>query len=126
MNYAICSKCNLRLPDNKEYFYMNKQRKKLSYSECKECFKKRINERARAQKEFMLAYKGSKCVICSYNNCKGALEFHHKDPSGKEFKLSNTYVSKENLIRELDKCVLLCSNCHRETHEGLHPEYLAS
>ena len=49
---------------------------------------------------------------------KGALEFHHKDPNAKEFILSNVKSHKfnETIILELNKCMLLCANCHRELH----------
>lgn len=114
--YSVCSICKESKPATKDFFYQNKNRKKLRYAECKSCFKNRINDRARELKLFALEYKGSKCSVCGYSKNKAALEFHHIDPETKEFKLSNTYVSKENMMKELDKCILLCSNCHRETH----------
>jgi len=49
-----------------------------------------------------------------------ALEFHHLDPKEKEIKISdNTTHTWEKLVKELDKCVLLCSNCHVEVHAGI-------
>lgn len=72
-------------------------------------------------KEWALEYKGNKCCVCGYNKCVDALDFHHLDPSQKEFQLSDRNLSNDwRLVRpELDKCVLLCSNCHRELHAGL-------
>lgn len=63
---------------------------------------------------------GSKCSICGYNRCVDALEFHHKDPKSKEFKLGagNTMSWKE-YKRELSKCILVCSNCHKEIHSEI-------
>ena len=60
---------------------------------------------------------GGKCCICGYNKCIDALEFHHKDPSIKEFKLGsgNTMSWKEYKAEAL-KCMLVCSNCHKEIH----------
>ena len=49
---------------------------------------------------------------------------HHLDPSKKEFTISQRMTSFEAIQPELEKCVLLCSNHHREVHEGLHPRYL--
>jgi hypothetical protein len=45
--------------------------------------------------------------------------FHHRDPEGKDFGISRaaTLMSWEKIKDELDKCVLLCSNCHAEIHE---------
>lgn len=66
-------------------------------------------------------YKGEKCQICGYNKCKRALDFHHVNPSEKSFNISSEGYSKsfELLKTELDKCILVCSNCHREIHDGL-------
>ena len=65
-------------------------------------------------------YLGGCCKICGYNKYKEALDFHHLDPSKKEFSLgSGDTISWERTQKELDKCVLLCANCHRETHQGL-------
>jgi len=65
-------------------------------------------------------YKGGKCVICGYKKCYSALEFHHNDPNEKDFTISK-YPNRsfDRIKKELDKCVLVCSNCHREIHEGL-------
>ena len=64
-----------------------------------------------------IAYKGGQCQSCGYNKCYSALEFHHRDPSTKEFdwfRLKNRAWS--TIVAELNKCDLLCSNCHREKH----------
>lgn len=72
------------------------------------------------QKNKAVEYKGGKCVICKYDRCKSALEFHHIDPSEKDFNISSTKNRKfEDIINELDKCILVCANCHREIHDGL-------
>lgn len=60
---------------------------------------------------------GGKCSICGYNKCIDALEFHHKDPTKKEFKLgSGNTMSWKEYKKEAQKCMLLCSNCHKEIH----------
>lgn len=53
-----------------------------------------------------------------YNKYIGALEFHHKDPNSKDFNISQCRSHKfsQKIKDELDKCSLLCSNCHREEH----------
>lgn len=66
--------------------------------------------------------RGGKCEICGYDKNLAVLEFHHRDPNNKEYqvdmrKFSNTNLDK--LEEELEKCDLLCSNCHREQH---HPD----
>jgi len=64
-------------------------------------------------------YKGGKCEICGYNKCISALHFHHKDSNEKDFTISGKSYSFEKLKKEVDKCVLVCSNCHSEIHDGL-------
>jgi len=74
----------------------------------------------RRTKEKAVEYKGGKCVICEYNKCISALEFHHLDPSKKDFTLSKNMCTAWDKIKdELDKCILVCANCHREIHDNL-------
>jgi predicted HNH restriction endonuclease len=65
-------------------------------------------------------YKGGKCEICGYNKCLAALDFHHLDPSQKEKEITRwrmcNYKYHDELFTELDKCILVCANCHRELH----------
>lgn len=62
---------------------------------------------------------GGKCARCGYDKCLAALDFHHHDPSAKEFGISHRGVTYaiERLKKEAEKCILLCANCHREVHE---------
>ena len=73
-------------------------------------------------KDRMVQSMGGCCQICGYNKTHKALEFHHIDPNQKEMGFGETRannVSWAKLITELRKCVLLCSNCHKEVHEGI-------
>ena len=65
-----------------------------------------------------IEYKGGKCENCGYNRCIEALEFHHLDPEQKDFQFSGNGHCKSwtRVKAELDKCILVCSNCHREIH----------
>ena len=67
----------------------------------------------------LIEYKGGKCQRCGYNKCEEALEFHHLDPTQKDFTISSHSYSFEKMKRETDKCILVCSNCHREIHYEL-------
>ncbi len=68
-----------------------------------------------------IEYKGDKCIECGYNKCSQALDFHHVDPTTNNFGISagGHTRSWEKVKEELDKCVLLCANCHREVHAGI-------
>lgn len=61
---------------------------------------------------------GGECCICGYNKCTEALDFHHLDKSEKEESPSYIIMrwSFEKAKKELDKCILVCANCHREIH----------
>ena len=81
-----------------------------------------VKERRRNTKLKLVACMGSKCQICSYNRCMNALEFHHLNPNEKEFGLGAVRANPKNwvsIVSEMQKCILLCSNCHKEIHAGL-------
>ena len=61
-------------------------------------------------------YKGGKCEICGYDKNIAALEFHHKNPEEKDFTISNFICGWSDLQKDLDKCIMVCANCHREIH----------
>ncbi len=64
-----------------------------------------------------IAYKGGKCQICGYEKCPAALEFHHRDPNEKDYDWNKMRRRAwDDIIKELDKCDMLCANCHRERH----------
>lgn len=66
-------------------------------------------------------YKGGKCMICGYDKCPRALSFHHLDPKKKLFGISEQGLTRSwtKIKQEIDKCILLCANCHMEVHEGI-------
>ncbi len=88
---------------------------------CEKCsMKYYVNAHRRRTKEKAIEYKGGKCSICGYNTCVAALQFHHLDPKEKEFSLSHDGHARkwETVKQELDKCILVCANCHAEIHNG--------
>lgn len=62
---------------------------------------------------------GGKCIRCGYDKCVAALEFHHIDPTIKDTIVSSDTITLEKAIEESKKCVLICSNCHKEFHANL-------
>lgn len=90
---------------------------KLSKSKCKSCHNKYTIERFKHNKQQAVRYKGSKCVRCGYDKCMGSLHFHHREPGQKDPSWRTMRSWKiERLMAELDKCDLLCANCHGEVH----------
>lgn len=113
----LCSKCK----ENKEAeaFYLNTDGSR-KHSYCKECQTKNVLDRQHLWKEKAIAYKGGKCVCCGYFKYHGALEFHHLNPDEKDYGLAAGRLKKfETSKAELDKCILVCANCHREIHGNL-------
>jgi len=68
-----------------------------------------------------IEYKGGRCQNCQYENSVYSLDFHHVNPNKKEFGISSSKVNNWSKIKaELDKCVLVCKNCHGEIHEEIN------
>jgi len=86
---------------------------KTRNNECSGC---RNRKNRRNKKRKYVEYKGGKCQTCGYDKCIDALEFHHIDPTQKEFGIAMTDRKLEYTLKELDKCILLCCRCHRELH----------
>ena len=124
-----CTKCN----KFKAFSEFNKKGSGYQYS-CKQCNSEYLKQHYKdnkqyysdksknyktKSKEFIWEIKcNSKCVVCGYNN-PASLDFHHRDPKVKEINIS--YIcrygwSEERILKEIDKCDILCSNCHREFH----------
>jgi len=106
---------------NKREYYANhpehfKERGKINYLQ-----QKPLRKIDRAMKrQFIQDYKLSKgCSICGYNKCGAALEFHHvKDD--KNFEVGKSMSRTFDIIKiEMEKCIILCANCHKELHEKL-------
>ena len=99
------------------------RRKTNCSGHCKECVRIQTVKRGRQLKLECVAYKGGKCQSCSYNKCQAALDFHHRNPEQKDFAICRRYGSRkinDRMRKELDKCDILCANCHREKHWDLN------
>lgn len=97
------------MPDNRKY------------SDRAEYLKTAVSKRRKTLKQLALGYKGDKCSLCGYAKCSAALEFHHFDENKKDFGLSRKGLTRswKRVAQELDKCLLVCANCHREIHAGI-------
>lgn len=129
MNTKKCSKCGRELPLT-EYYSRGGGRLR---SECKECHKTYVKEKYQERKNIIGEVKTAiGCEKCGEKRSY-VLDFHHKDPTIKDADIARMTSNKnkiEDIQKEIDKCVVLCSNCHREFHhleftEGLTiEEYL--
>lgn len=112
----VCRRCNL--PKNKKEFYIRRNGSAL-YPYCIVCVNSNAMDRQKAFKLRAIEYKGGSCLICGYDSCAAAMDFHHINPEDKKFQISQFWsFTFEKITGELDKCVLLCCRCHREVEDG--------
>lgn len=117
--HKVCSKCHV----NKSIDEFYKRNDGRIHCWCSECFNKSsgesIKQRRIDRKIKLVQQFGGKCVKCGYSKNYAALNFHHKDPLLKEYKMDSRTVAGTNwetILLEASKCELLCSNCHAEHH----------
>lgn len=81
-----------------------------------------VDHRRKRLKQMAIAYRGGKCERCGYAKCETALAFHRLDPASKDFSISADGITRswEKVRKELDKCALVCANCHAEIHARQH------
>jgi hypothetical protein len=118
-----CSKCGIFLNEETGYW---RESKKVWQANCKKCHNNYNADRWKNSKKKAVEYKGGKCEKCGYNKCIDALEFHHIDPDQKDKNFGNLKLRKwEDQKKELDKCVCVCANCHREIHAELRLDIIS-
>jgi len=116
----FCFKCK-EIKSVKDFY---KRKSKSRYDEyagyCKKCSNEYHTKRVKEVKIKMVHHKGGECIRCHLkleDSHYCVFEFHHKDPSEKDIKFNKIKYQKwETIEKELNKCDLLCSNCHRLTH----------
>ena len=120
MNNIHCKQCKTYLtPDN---FWKDKSHSNGLENRCKGCNQDRMRRRRYAKKMKVIEYLGGECVKCGVTLKDihySAFDCNHKDPSQKSFAISSAGFDFEKIKDELDKCELVCSNCHRKiTYEN--------
>lgn len=91
------------------------------YEKNKEKEKARIKAlKVKRTKEYNDFKSSLKCILCGENH-PSTIQFHHLDPSTKDFGISSSFLTKSNarIKKELEKCVVLCANCHFKEHYEL-------
>ena len=93
-------------------------KEKRKYADRAEYIKRAVSKRRKKIRDMAVEYKGGKCNLCGYSKCLDALEFHHLNIEKKEFGLSQAGLTRSwsRVKGEIEKCILVCSNCHRELH----------
>jgi 5-methylcytosine-specific restriction endonuclease McrA len=87
---------------------------------CKRCVGEAVTLRKQAIKQLLVEESGGCCAVCGYDRCIINLTFHHVDPRTKSFGMSMRSTKALATYREeLQKCVLVCANCHGEIEAGL-------
>lgn len=118
----ICKTCNQEKLLTEFSVLTTKKKSGIKYNcNCKDCRSISRKEKARQLKAKAIQYKGGKCNDCFQIVHQAAFEFHHTDPTTKANKEPTHFLQDTNILsvkakQELDKCVLLCANCHRVRH----------
>lgn len=108
MTAYVCRSCEAR---GEEHFY-----KTVKY-QCKSCWNKRTYQTGLEKLNKIKKLRGGKCEACGYDRYLGALQWHHLDPTVKEYTIGQRRgLSEQQLLLEVSKCKLLCANCHAEAH----------
>jgi hypothetical protein len=84
---------------------------------CKACWNRKTFDIGRQKLNTLIQERGGCCERCGYDKYLGALQWHHLDPSAKEFTIAKHRGKNIDALREeVSKCQLLCANCHAEAH----------
>ena len=91
----------------------------MPYKDKKDLYKNQVERWIRIKKK-AIEYKGGCCSRCGYDKYYGSLQFHHRNPEEKDVNWTKLRLrSWDKITFELDKCDLLCANCHGEVHHEL-------
>ena len=120
----LCLMCGETNPD--KFYHKNNMK-----TRCKKCHTMSTHQKKRDLKVKAIEYLGGKCVRCGYEGVPAVYDFHHRDGETKEFSWGDFRTTSWEILKaEIDKCDLLCANCHREVHDEMwymsladtHPE----
>lgn len=116
-----CVICSKPLYGQQQKYCSNTCKQKDHYNKVKNQTNTYYSQTIRGLKRkiYFINYLGGKCENCGYDKNISAFHFHHKDPKLKEFQLDMRQMSNksfDDLEKEINKCSLLCSNCHMELH----------
>lgn len=101
----------MSMKNSKEY---DKKWRKKNPEKVREYKKKQYQKYRRMLHELKI----NGCALCGYDKCPDALSFHHVNSKDKKFCvcITNLHCKDRKIIDEINKCILLCANCHWEIH----------
>jgi hypothetical protein len=117
-----CRVCNIPIPSRANFCSRVCKQRDIdvrptqSQQERRKKNKKAVVAYRQRQKRRAVEYLGGECQLCGYDRCIRALAFHHLDPTRKDFAVSHVTYKWERIREEVDKCILVCTNCHAELH----------
>ena len=116
MDTKICTKCGKELPLT-DFHWRNKA-KGIKRSECKYCHNDYMNQKNAQNREIVHNLKQNSCCAKCGENRWYVLDYHHINPEDKIKTVAKLMVhsSTDTTLKEIDKCILLCRNCHAEFH----------
>jgi hypothetical protein len=103
---------------------------RCSQDSVKLCYKCKHKSKRLAYRISSANYKNNKCEICGLERNTiddlDLFDFHHTDRSNKSFELGDKIEERkwEDIKKELDKCMMLCANCHRKQHLYTRQTYI--
>lgn len=115
-----CRKCETDKHESQFYY---KETERRYHSWCSSCLHAYQINRWIDIKKKAIEYKGGSCRMCRMEFPYPAMQFHHLDPSQKDVSWTKLRLrSWDRIALELDKCILLCANCHSVVHSNLSIE----
>lgn len=115
-----CKKCSKNLTGRQTLYCSTKCWSAFTRNNPKQTAEARTRRTNLKLKAVLL--KGGKCCRCGYDKCLASLEFHHLDPALKDTSNNGRGMSsltEKKFLVEIEKCILVCANCHREIHYNL-------
>lgn len=117
METKICSKCGKELPIDQ--FNWRDKSKGTRRADCKICHSSYMKQKYQEKKNIVQELKSQcKCAKCGEDRGY-VLEYHHINPEEKEntiARLTSNNYTLDKVYDEIQKCIVLCANCHREFH----------
>lgn len=119
-----CISCDSELIGKQSKYCSSRCKNNVYQNKIRKEYKEKTGQSLQSQKGFKVKLQlikefGGGCLKCGYKKNISALEFHHINPEEKLFNIDSRALSNYNIEvirKELKKCILLCSNCHQETH----------